>query len=375
MLLNFRIDDNGLTCLNPAAAASMTSASYVKCHFDIKSKPWADVDSIIVVFKSATYTVVKHILLDSNGNCYMDPDVFRRGGTVQVTIFGDKYSEDGVIVTSHLTAVTDVIINDKIVLPVPTPSAYQISIAEMEKLNVEIRELIQSVEDALANGDFDGVGIASLSFTEEGNVSVILTDGTVITSEYSFKGEQGDPGNDAPYITSVTYGEDGTVVIAMSDGTTFESDYSMKGEKGETGNGISSIEFDEDNHLIIELDNGQSAESEPIEISITVHPFIIEFRKTATLDSETSGVDLDMAGYEYHASDVMFVFINGLMAIPDVDYTVLVEDSQATVGFTMENPVNEDIFIRILKPRIEFYPVVDSNDNSIITNDGDRIII
>lgn len=238
MLLKFLIDNNGFRCINPSDASTATLVNYIKCHFDFKDSAFSEVDAIVAVFKSATYNKVSEVLLDSNNNCLIDPEVYKRGGTIQVTLIGDKYVDDRVVSSSHTSVVSAFYINEGIIIPTVVPSKYDVFVAELERASESVTDVIEHVTELVESGAFDGddgVGIESVSYNEAGNVIITLSDGTSFVSEYSMKGAKGDAGEDGNYISDITYGQDGTLVISMSDGTQYVSEYSMKGEKGDKG--------------------------------------------------------------------------------------------------------------------------------------------
>ncbi len=238
MVLNFLLDSKDFKCTNPTDATSAVSVNYIRCHFDIKAPEWKSVKAIVAVFKSARFNITKEIVLDSNNSCFIDPAVFEHGGLIQVKLVGDKYVEDEIISTTHITRITEFTLREDIVVPTPTPTKYEAALAEVEYARDTTRAFIEDVQTRIANGEFDGedgVGIEQISFNSDGTINVLFTDGTTKISEYSFKGPKGDKGDPGVAISNIAYGQDGTLVITLSDGTTFTSEYSMKGEKGDTG--------------------------------------------------------------------------------------------------------------------------------------------
>lgn len=236
MLLNFLVNRDEFKCLNPSEASSTTVISYVKCHFDVTAL--SDISAFVAVFKSASYNEQYEVLLDSNGDCYIDPEVFRHGGVIQVKLVGDKYVNDEVISSTFITPVIQLLFNNDIIVPTPIPSEYDVFVAELEKAQAAVDAVILELQTAVEEGEFDGadgVGIASVSYNADGTVNVTLTDGSTYTSEYSMKGADGADGAPGNGISNIVYGQDGTVVITMDDGTYYTSTYSMKGEKGDKG--------------------------------------------------------------------------------------------------------------------------------------------
>jgi hypothetical protein len=238
MLLRFKIDDQGFRCLDSAIAATAISINYIKCHFDVAGTEWEDVDAICAIFKSATYNQHYEVMLDSNNNCFIDPEIYRRGGAIQVKLVGDKYINDSVISSTSTTSVVEFYIRDDIILPTPVPSKYDAFVAEIEIARQAVEDAILDLTRRIANGELkgkDGASISNIISNSNGTLTIELSDGQSYTSARPIRGEKGEPGEDGVGIASVVYGEDGTLLITMSDGTQYVSPYSMKGEKGEKG--------------------------------------------------------------------------------------------------------------------------------------------
>ena len=195
MLLRFKLDKDGFRFTNPADLITARSIDYIKCKFEIDDDgAWESADAIIAVFKSPTYNKHSEILLDSSGCCYIDPEVYKHGGTIQVKLIGDRYLNEEVISSTTVTSVLEFTINENIILPVTTPSIYSIMIADLEQSKEAVDRLIAEVAYKLAHDGFKGVGIQHISFNLDGTITITLTDGTSFNSIYSLKGERGDPG-------------------------------------------------------------------------------------------------------------------------------------------------------------------------------------
>lgn len=238
MLLRFKIDDQGFRCLDSAIAATAISINYIKCHFDVAGTEWEDVDAICAIFKSATYNQHYEVMLDSNNNCLIDPEIYMRGGAIQVKLVGDKYINDSVISSTSTTSVVEFYIRDGIILPTPVPSKYDVFVAEIEIARQAVENAILDLTRRIANGELkgkDGASISNIISNPNGTLTIELSDGQSYTSSRPIRGEKGEPGEDGVGIASVVYGEDGTLLITMSDGTQYVSPYSMKGEKGDKG--------------------------------------------------------------------------------------------------------------------------------------------
>ena len=239
MLLHFTLDEHGFRCEDAPAIAAASTINYIKCHFDFRDEAWKSLDAVVAIFKSATYNVVAEVLLDSNNDCFIEPNIYKRGGNIQVKLVGDKYISDGVHSTTHVSAISEFYIKENVITPTVTPSKYDVFVAELEIAQNAVNAAISDIYQKAADGEFDGadgVGITSVSYNADGTVNITLTDGTTFTSEYSMKGAKGDAGETGVGISNVLYGQDGTLTITMSDGTIYTSEYSMKGPKGDQGN-------------------------------------------------------------------------------------------------------------------------------------------
>lgn len=226
MLLRFKLDKDGFRFTNPADLITARSIDYIKCKFEIDDDgAWESADAIIAVFKSPTYNKHAEILLDSFGCCYIDPEVYKHGGTIQVKLIGDRYLNEEVISSTTVTSVLEFTINENIILPVTTPSIYSIMIADLEHSKEAVDQLIAEVAYKLAHDGFKGVGIQHISFNLDGTLTITLTDGTSFNSIYSLKGEKGDPG---VYIgTEEPTDPDVSVWINPDGGPTMEPLFSL----------------------------------------------------------------------------------------------------------------------------------------------------
>jgi len=85
---------------------------------------------------------------------------------------------------------------------------------------------------------------------------------------------------------------------------------------------------------------------------LKVNTYIQEYKKYVTLTASSSKIiPLDMTGYTYEESDIMFVIINGLVGVDTVDY--LLDTRGATpelhVNLVGSQNVQDEVEIRVLK--------------------------
>lgn len=104
---------------------------------------------------------------------------------------------------------------------------------------------------------------------------------------------------------------------------------------------------------------------------LNVNTFVKKYYKREVLTSGSSTtIPLDMVGYTYDATDVINVYINGLMAAKDVDWTLDAETPAITV---LTSTTGTEIQIQILKSKIGFEVLVDQDNDGIVTEDDINI--
>ena len=229
MLLQFRITDDEFVCLNPEVAADTIHVDYIKCQFEFKTKAWKEVEAKIAVFKSAAYEVTEEALLDNSGCCYIPSDVYKRGGVIQIVLYGDNYevlTDNEQRKTTNMSAVLELYVNPNIIVPVPTPYKYEQFVAEYIRASIEFRETIEYFYELKDSGAFDGVSVVDVRLNPDGSASFIMSDGTEHTIP-SVQGPEGPRGPEGPI-----------------------------GPEGPRGNGIADIQLNEDSELVITFDDG-----------------------------------------------------------------------------------------------------------------------
>ena len=84
---------------------------------------------------------------------------------------------------------------------------------------------------------------------------------------------------------------------------------------------------------------------------LVVNTYIHRYEKVVTNTTSTEQtIQLDMTGYEYSAGDVVFVFINGLMAVAGTDYTQ--NEDEITLTLSVTGGQANTIQIIVLKSKI-----------------------
>lgn len=84
---------------------------------------------------------------------------------------------------------------------------------------------------------------------------------------------------------------------------------------------------------------------------LQVNTYITSFEKRVTGSAaEVAEIPLDMSGYEYAESDIIEVFINGLAAVKDVDWTI--DNSIISVNLSESVSADNEVYVRVLKSKI-----------------------
>ena len=111
------------------------------------------------------------------------------------------------------------------------------------------------------------------------------------------------------------------------------------------------------NESIAEMENWEIEQKAAFEAwlstlteQLEIGAYIKEYKKSVTLYSSTSRtINLDMTGYSYDNSDVIFVYINGLLGIQNTDWSLSASGSSITVNCSSVTGITDDIEIKILK--------------------------
>ena len=101
---------------------------------------------------------------------------------------------------------------------------------------------------------------------------------------------------------------------------------------------------------------------------LNINTYVKQFKKHTVLSGESS-VSLNMTGYTYDPSDIIFVYINGLYAAENEDYTLNITGDAASIapGATADGTV---IDIVILRSQIGFYLVAASDNEGVEADDN-----
>lgn len=110
------------------------------------------------------------------------------------------------------------------------------------------------------------------------------------------------------------------------------------------------------------------------ELKVNTYLTSFEWRETVTT---LSGPDIDFTpvGYSYDPSDVIFVYLNGMLCVKDVDYTTSVSNNTLTISYTYTNPneVDNELEIRVLKTRIALRIISALGNNVIVDHNNNYL--
>lgn len=115
---------------------------------------------------------------------------------------------------------------------------------------------------------------------------------------------------------------------------------------------------------------------ETLTTELRVNTYIKEFTKYVTFSASDSKVTaLDMTDYTYESTDVLLVYINGLMGVPVTDYLVNTSTNPVEIDFNFVGSSNstEEVYIRVLKSIIGIEALADNQSAEIVTSDADSI--
>lgn len=106
---------------------------------------------------------------------------------------------------------------------------------------------------------------------------------------------------------------------------------------------------------------------------LNINTYIREFEKSATI-ATNKYVVLDMTNYEYNEADVIYVYINGLLASEGTDWTL--STSGATPRINVPNTeVGAEVTVKILKSKIGFNTLIGSDDAEIVNENSETVYV
>lgn len=117
---------------------------------------------------------------------------------------------------------------------------------------------------------------------------------------------------------------------------------------------------------------GFDAWFETLTSQLSIDTYIKQYRKDVTMDEGTNIIYLDMDSYAYEQSDIIHVYINGLMGVPGTDYTLETSNTVATVT-PIASAYGTSVTIIVLKSRIGYYVAGTSEGFILTTSEGNVI--
>ena len=110
---------------------------------------------------------------------------------------------------------------------------------------------------------------------------------------------------------------------------------------------------------------------------LNVNTFISKFeRRLVTQNDYAQSIILTMDGYTYEPSDIILVYINGLLCTSGVDYTFTPAEGQYPAAVTIEeNITGTEIKIIVLKSKIGFNTLVDSSNYDFVTANAQEMVV
>lgn len=115
---------------------------------------------------------------------------------------------------------------------------------------------------------------------------------------------------------------------------------------------------------------------ETLQTTLRVNTYLTQFTKYVTVTASSSKViPLDMQYYTYEGSDIIEVYLNGLMGVPVNDFLIDTSQSPPEIHVNLVGSSNttDEVYIRVLKTKIGIEQMVDNQGNAIVTNNGDNI--
>ena len=108
---------------------------------------------------------------------------------------------------------------------------------------------------------------------------------------------------------------------------------------------------------------------------LKLNTYLAEYEWRDTITIPTPAINFQAVGYSYDVSDVLFVYINGLLAKEGTDYTLTINGTSLTVNFLYTNPNEEpqDLEIRVLKTRMAIRIISAAGNGIVIDGNGNYL--
>lgn len=108
---------------------------------------------------------------------------------------------------------------------------------------------------------------------------------------------------------------------------------------------------------------------------LKLNTYLAEYEWRDTVTTSAPSINFQSVGYAYDVSDVLFIYINGLLAKEGTDYTLTINGTQLTVNFLYTNPNADpqDLEIRVLKTRMAIRIISAQGNGIIIDGNGNYL--
>ena len=163
----------------------------------------------------------KYLVEIKNNICIIPEEILGLVGTLTIGVYGFINNENELQLRYSPTPATLPINEGSYISNAPVPIPPKM----INDLYKQVTDFITAVQAMLDSGDFNGVGIQNIIFNPNYTMTIILTNGSTITSP-SLRGEKGDTGEP---------GQNGTDGIDGQDGTDGKSAYQIWLDEGNVG--------------------------------------------------------------------------------------------------------------------------------------------
>ena len=106
---------------------------------------------------------------------------------------------------------------------------------------------------------------------------------------------------------------------------------------------------------------------------LNINTYIREFEKSVTI-ATNKYVVLDMTNYEYSEADVIYVYINGLLASEGTDWTLSTSGDTPRINVP-NTEAGAEVTVKILKSKIGFNTLIGSDDAEIVNENSETVYV
>ena len=195
MFLNFTLNDRQLILNNPESILNETQISFIQCKISLRSDVFTSNDTLVAVFKSASYQTEEEVLLDTAYGgpisfVFIPSRVFERGGVIQMLIY--KYrSIAGRYTAQESTNTIEFFIPPGRYVPLRTSAMVQQLANEFQEVRTQVMDMTVDAYEA------DSLSVTKSIVEGAINLSFGLVRGP--QGETGPQGEKGDTGDPFTY--------------------------------------------------------------------------------------------------------------------------------------------------------------------------------